>query len=66
MRAVARATAPGDGAVRASLGIGSGIDDVETLADALAAMIGSHARRPLRKRSTGRFAAPVAGLLGSR
>ena len=40
LRGVARANAPGGGAVRASLGLGSGIDDIEVLADALGALIG--------------------------
>ena len=48
LRGVARANAPGGGAVRASLGLGSGIDDVEVLADALGSLIG--AQREARRR----------------
>ena len=40
LRGVTRAYAPGGGAVRASLGLGSGIDDIEMLAGALGALIG--------------------------
>ena len=56
----------GAGAVRASLGLGSGIDDVEALATALEVMLGASARRARRSRAASRFPAPVAGLLGSR
>jgi selenocysteine lyase/cysteine desulfurase len=56
----------GDGAVRASLGIGSGIDDIELLADALGALLGSRTRRIRRPRSTARLVAAVAGPLASR
>ena len=66
LRGVTRASAPGGGAVRASLGLGSGIDDIEALADALAALIGPHPKRIRRARPAARFAAPVTGLLGSR
>jgi hypothetical protein len=52
--------------VRASLGLGSGIDDVEALASALEVMLGASSRRARRPRTASRFAAPVAGLLGSR
>ena len=55
----------GTGAVRASLGIGSGIDDVEALAGALEVLVGSRRRRARRQRAAARFPAPVAGLLGS-
>ena len=63
LRGVARA-APGGGAVRASLGIGSGIDDIELLADALGALLAA----PPQARSAGRAPPrasprPVAGLL---
>jgi selenocysteine lyase/cysteine desulfurase len=63
LRAGTRAAGPG--AVRASLGIGSGMDDIEALASALEVMLGagSRARRP---RMASRLPAPVAGLLGSR
>ncbi len=53
----------GAGAVRASLGIGSGIDDVEALADALGAVLAGRPRLMRRPRPVARFAAPVAGLL---
>jgi selenocysteine lyase/cysteine desulfurase len=64
LRAASRGA--GEGAVRASLGIGSGIDDVEALAGALEALVGGHGKRPRRHRPSARFAAPVAGPLGSR
>jgi hypothetical protein len=48
--------------VRASLGIGSGIDDIELLADALGALLGHRTRRLFRARPV-RVAAPVAGAL---
>jgi selenocysteine lyase/cysteine desulfurase len=64
MRTVSRGV--GGGAVRASLGIGSGIEDIEVLANALRALIGARTRRVRRARSAGPLAAPVAGLLGSR
>ena len=56
----------GAGAVRASLGLGSGIDDVEAVATALEVMLGASARRARRSRAASPFPAPVAGLLGSR
>jgi hypothetical protein len=49
--------------VRASLGIGSGIDDIEQLADALGAMLAGRPRLIRRSRPAARLAAPVAGLL---
>jgi hypothetical protein len=53
--------------VRASLGIGSGIDDVEALAGALEAMLSTRGKRARRHRQGAtRFALPVGGLLGSR
>jgi selenocysteine lyase/cysteine desulfurase len=60
LRASSRGT--GAGAVRASLGIGSGIDDIELLADALGALLGDRTRRLFRARPV-RMAAPVAGVL---
>jgi selenocysteine lyase/cysteine desulfurase len=54
----------GDGAVRASLGIGSGIDDIDALADALGSLLATRTR--CRPRPATRLVAPVAGLLGSR
>ncbi|MDX6600253.1 MAG: hypothetical protein QOE87_4140 [Gaiellales bacterium] len=66
LRGVTRASAPGGGAVRASLGLGSGIEDVEALADALGSLIGPHPKRIRRPREAARFAAPVAGLLHAR
>ena len=66
LRGVSRASGPGGGAVRASLGIGSGIEDIEMLAEALGSMIGARAKRARRARPAARLAAPVAGLLGSR
>ena len=65
LRGVTRANAPGGGAVRASLGLGSGIEDVEVLADALGSLIGPRAGRERRSRPA-RLAAPIAGLLGAR
>jgi selenocysteine lyase/cysteine desulfurase len=53
----------GAGAVRASLGIGSGIDDVDALADALASVLAGRPRLIRRSRPVARLAAPVAGLL---
>jgi selenocysteine lyase/cysteine desulfurase len=53
----------GAGAVRASLGIGSGIDDVDALADALAAVLAGRPRLIRRPSPVARLAAPVAGLL---
>jgi selenocysteine lyase/cysteine desulfurase len=64
LRAVSRGA--GGGAVRASLGLGSGIDDIEALADALGSLIAASPRRARLRRPVARFAAPVAGLLGSR
>jgi selenocysteine lyase/cysteine desulfurase len=65
LRAASRGA--GDGAVRASLGIGSGIDDVEALAGALEAMLSTRGKRARRHRQGAtRFALPVGGLLGSR
>jgi len=64
LRGASRGSAAG--AVRASLGLGSGIDDVEALASALEVMLGASSRRARRPRTASRFAAPVAGLLGSR
>ena len=52
----------GAGAVRASLGIGSDIDDVEHLAEALGSLLGGATRRARRPRPIGRFAAPVGFL----
>ena len=40
----------GNGAVRASLGLGSGIDDIDELADALGTLIAAHTRRARRPR----------------
>lgn len=51
----------GVGAVRASLGIGSGIDDIELLADALGSLLGHRTRRLFRPRAV-RVAAPAAGV----
>jgi len=65
LRGVTRANAPGGGAVRASLGLGSGIEDVDVLADALGSLIGPRAGRERRSRPA-RLAAPIAGLLGAR
>ena len=65
LRGVTRANAPGGGAVRASLGLGSGIEDVEVLADALRSLVGPRAGRERRSRPA-RLAAPIAGLLGAR
>jgi selenocysteine lyase/cysteine desulfurase len=62
----ARSRGAGDGAVRASLGIGSGSDDVEALAGALDVLVGARGKRARRQLPAARFAAPVAGLLGSR
>jgi selenocysteine lyase/cysteine desulfurase len=53
----------GAGAVRASLGLGSGIDDIDLLADALGALLSSRSRLLRRPRPVARLAAPVAGLL---
>jgi selenocysteine lyase/cysteine desulfurase len=64
LRTVSRGV--GGGAVRASLGIGSGIEDIEVLANALGALIGARTRRVRRARSAAHLAASVAGLLGSR
>ncbi|MDP9255622.1 MAG: aminotransferase class V-fold PLP-dependent enzyme [Actinomycetota bacterium] len=64
LRAASRGA--GEGAVRASLGIGSGIDDVEALAGALEALVGARGKRTHRQRPSARLMAPVAGLLGSR
>ena len=50
--------------MRASLGLGSGIDDIEVLAEALGSLIGTRGGRVRNSRSA-RFVAPVAGLLGS-
>ena len=52
----------GSGAVRASLGIGSGIDDIELLADALGSLC-ARTRRFGRSPhgAAPRFAAPLAG-----
>jgi selenocysteine lyase/cysteine desulfurase len=61
LRASSRGT--GSGAVRASLGIGSGIDDIELLAEALGSLLGTRTRRLRRARPATRFTAPVAGLL---
>ena len=63
LRGVARASAPGGGAVRASLGIGSGIDDIESLAGALSSLIGPRPARARRPRSAARVAATFTGLL---
>ena len=49
--------------MRASLGLGSGIDDIEVLAGALDSLIGPRRKRARRERATARFAAPVAGVL---
>lgn len=66
LRGVTRASAPGGGAVRASLGLGSGIEDIEVLAEALGSMIAAGRSRSRRSRAATRFAAPISGLLGSR
>jgi len=51
--------------VRASLGLGSGVEDVEVLADALGSLVGPRAGRERRSRPA-HLAAPIAGLLGAR
>jgi selenocysteine lyase/cysteine desulfurase len=61
LRSLSRGT--GGGAVRASLGIGSGIDDIEVLADALAALIAARTRRARRSRGAARIPSPAAGQL---
>jgi selenocysteine lyase/cysteine desulfurase len=61
LRASSRGT--GSGAVRASLGIGSGLDDIDRLAEALGALLASRPRLIRRPRPGARLAAPVAGLL---
>ena len=54
----------GSGAVRASLGIGSGIDDIELLADALGSLCARTRRFGRAPHGAApRFTAPVAGLL---
>jgi selenocysteine lyase/cysteine desulfurase len=61
LRASSRGT--GAGAVRASLGIGSGIDDIELLAEALGALLSSRPRLIRRPRPAARRSTAPAGLL---
>jgi selenocysteine lyase/cysteine desulfurase len=57
--------AAANGAVRASLGIGSGIGDVEALAGALEGLVARGGTSARRRRASASATAPVAGLLGA-